>query len=266
MLGSVVTASIVMSALGSYYLLTMQWQEYGRTFVRVGVIAGVAAAAMMVYPTGDSQGRNVALDQPVTLAAMEGLFHNQAGAPLAILGQPDMETLSLDNPLIVPRMLSILTYRRWKAEVHGLADFPRDQWPDEVPLLYYAYHIMVGLGTIFAGMLALAAFLLWRGRLFDTPMMLWGLMLLAPFPYIANTAGWMTAELGRQPWVVYGLMRTAQAGSPQVAGGNVLFTLIGFAGMYAALGLLFLFLVYLEVQRGPGAIEGEAPEAADGAR
>jgi cytochrome d ubiquinol oxidase subunit I len=262
MLGSVVTASVVVSALGSYYLLTMRAEEFGRTFVRVGVIFGLAAAAMMIFPSGDSQGRNVALDQPVTLAAMEGLFHNEAGAPLAILGQPDMANLSLDNPLVVPRMLSFLTFRRWKAEVHGLTDFPRQQWPTNVPLLYYAYHIMVGLGTIFAGVLALAGFLLWRGRLFDTPLVLWALMLMAPFPYIANTAGWMTAELGRQPWVVYGLMRTATASSPQVVEGNALFTLIGFAGMYAALAVLFLFLIYLEVQRGPGAPGANAEDRA----
>jgi cytochrome d ubiquinol oxidase subunit I len=266
MFGSVVTASVVMSALGSFYLLTMKWREFGRTFVRVGVTAGLIAAALMIFPTGDSQGRNVAFHQPVTLAAMEGLFRNQSGAPLAILGQPDMANLSLDNPLTVPRALSFLTYRRWQAEVHGLTDFPRDQWPTNVPLLYYAYHIMVGLGTIFVGVLALAAFLLWRGRLFDTPLALWALMLMGPFPYIANTAGWMTAELGRQPWVVYGLMRTAAASSPQVAEGNALFTLIGFAGMYAALGILFLFLVYLEVQLGPGAPQADAAEAVAAAR
>jgi cytochrome bd ubiquinol oxidase subunit I len=266
MFGSTVTASVVMSALGSFYLLTLRARNFGRTFVRVGVIAGLVAAAMMIFPTGDSQGRNVALEQPATLAAMEGLFHNQSGAPLAILGQPDMANLTLDNPLVVPRMLSFLTYRHWKAEVHGLSDFPRQQWPTNVPLLYYAYHIMVGLGTIFVGVLGLAALLLWRGRLFDTPLMLWALMLMAPFPYIANTAGWMTAELGRQPWVVHGLMRTAAASSPQVVEGNALFTLIGFAGIYAALALLFLFLIYLEVQQGPDDSGADVAEAAAAAR
>jgi cytochrome bd ubiquinol oxidase subunit I len=268
MIASVVTASVVMGSLGSYYLLTLQFQEFGRRFVRLGVVAGLIAATLMIFPTGDSQGRNVAYYQPVTLAAMEGLFHNEAGAPLAILGQPDMTTLTLDNPLLVPRMLSFLTFRRWKAEVHGLTEFPREQWPDNIPLLYYAYHIMVGLGTIFVGVLALAGFLLWRGKLFETPLMLWGLMLLAPFPYIANTAGWMTAELGRQPWLVYGLMRTSAGSSPQVAAGNALFTLIGFAGMYTVLAILFLFLVYLEVQHGPdgGTPVVEASQTAAAAR
>src|SRR5208282_3020975 len=131
--------------------------------------------------------------------------------------------------------------------------FPEDRWPDNVPLLYFAYHIMAGLGTIFVAVLALAACMLWRGRLYDTPLLLWALMLAAPLPYIATTAGWVTAEVGRQPWLVYGLYRTAQGVSPQVGSGNVLFTLLGFCGLYLLLGLLFLFLVGLEIHHGPRA-------------
>ena len=263
MTATVITGSVVMAALGAFYLLMHQFEDFGRTFVRLGVIAGLIASLLMIFPTGDSQGRNVALYQPVTLAAMEGLFENQHGAPLAIIGQPDVEARKLDNPILVPDVLSFLTYRRWKAEVHGLLEFPQDQWPDNIPLLYYTYHIMVGLGTIFIGVFALAALLLYRGRLYDTPLMLWALMLMAPFPYIATTAGWMTAELGRQPWLVYGLMRTSAGSSPQVSAGNGLFTLLGFMGLYAVLAVLFLFLVYLEVQRGPGGdSEHQAVEAA----
>src|SRR5262249_10659051 len=138
-------------------------------------------------------------------------------------------------------------------------DFPEDQWPDNIPLLYYAYHIMVGLGTIFVATYALAGWMLYRRRLYQTPLMLWPLVLLAPFPYIATTARWMTAELARQPWLVYGLMRTAAGGSPLVSVGNGLFTLLGFMGLDAVLAVLFLFLIYLEVQRGPGG--DEAPLA-----
>ncbi len=251
MTASVVTASIVMAALGAFYLLAERDQDYGRTFIRIGVTAGLIASAILIFPTGDEQGRNVAHYQPVTLAAMEGLFKSEKGAPLAIIGQPDVQAEALDNPIFVPRALSFLTYRRWMAEVRGLDDFPRDTWPDNIPLLYYAYHIMVGLGTIFVAVLALAGFMLWRGQLYDTPLMLWALMLLAPFPYIATTAGWMTAELGRQPWLVYGLLRTAQGSSQAVSSGNATFTLIGFAGMYSVLAVLFLFLIYLEVESGP---------------
>jgi cytochrome d ubiquinol oxidase subunit I len=252
MIATVVTASVVMAALGAFYLLMHQFENFGRTFVRLGVIAGLIASLLMVFPTGDRQGVNVARYQPVTLAAMEGLFESRNGAALAIIGQPNVEARRLDNPIVVPDALSFLTYRHWKAEVHGLVDFPTDQWPDNIALVYYAYHIMVGLGTIFIGVYALAGLLLYWGRLYDTPLMLWALMLLAPFPYIATTAGWVTAELGRQPWVVYGLMRTAAGKSPLVTAASGLFTLLGFMGMYSALAVLFLFLVYLEVQRGPG--------------
>ena len=251
MSAAVVTGSVVMASLGSFYLLTHQHEDYGRSFVRLGVIAGALASVLMLYPTGDGQGRDVTFNQPVTLAAMEGLFTSERGAPLALVGQPDVAKKQLDNPLIIPDALSFLTYRRWKAEVKGLDAFPAEQWPDNVPLLYYSYHIMVGLGTIFAAVMALALWLLWRERLYQTPLMLWALMLLAPFPYIATTAGWMTAEIGRQPWLIYGLMRTDQGNSAAVSAGNALFTLIGFAGMYSMLSVLFLFLIYQEIQRGP---------------
>ena len=255
MSAAVVTGSTAMAALGAFYLLVHQFEEFGRIFVRLGVIAGLVASVLMIFPTGDQQGRNLANYQPVTLAAMEGLFSSERGAPLALIGQPNVEARTLDNPIIVPNMLSFLTHRRWKAEVQGLVDFPEDQWPDNIPLLYYAYHIMVGLGTIFVATYALTGWMLYRRRLYQTPLMLWALMLLAPFPYIATTAGWMTAELGRQPWLVYGLMRTAAGGSPLVSVGNGLFTLLGFMGLDAVLALLFLFLIYLEVQRGPSGAE-----------
>jgi cytochrome d ubiquinol oxidase subunit I len=251
MIGSVVTASFVMASIGAFYLLTRRNEDFGRTFVRLGVIAGTIGAILMVFPTGDGQGKNVAFSQPPTLAAMEGLFDTATGAPLAILGQPDVEQHRLDNPLTVPRALSFLTYRSWGAEVKGLNAFPPDRWPDNIPLLYYSYHIMVGLGTIFIAVMALAAFSLWRGKLFGQRPLLWVLMLMLPFPYIATTAGWVTAELGRQPWLIYGLMRTPAGVSPHVSAGNALFTLIGFMGLYTILAILFLFLVYREIEEGP---------------
>jgi cytochrome d ubiquinol oxidase subunit I len=252
MIGSVATGAFVMASVGAFYLLEGKHVEYGRTFLKVGVIAGLIAALLLPFPTGDGQGRNIARHQPVTLAAMEGLFETAEGASLAIVGQPDVDKKKLDNPLLIPRMLSFLTYQRWMAEVKGLDSFPPEQWPDNIPLLYYSYHIMVGLGTIFIAVMAVAAWKLWRGRLFESRRWLWIIMLMLPFPYIANTAGWITAEAGRQPWVIYGLMRTAGGASMQVSAGNVMFTLIGFMGMYTVLSILFLFLVRREIEHGPG--------------
>jgi cytochrome bd ubiquinol oxidase subunit I len=128
--------------------------------------------------------------------------------------------------------LSFLIYGTTKAEVQGLDQFPRDQWPTALPLLFYAYHIMAGLGTWFVLLMLVSAFLLWRGRLSTSRWVLWALLLSFPLPYIANTAGWMTAELGRQPWLIYGLMRTSEGFSDTVSASNGLFTLIGFMGLY----------------------------------
>ena len=251
MLGAVQTGCFVMAGVGAFYLLTHRDEAYGRIFVKGGVIVGVIAACLQLFPTGDTQGKMIAAKQPVTLAAMEGLFQSERGAPLAILGQPDVQRRRLDNPLQMPRMLSFLTYQNWSANIKGLADFPEELWPDRIEMLYYSYHIMVGLGTIFIAVLGIAALLLWRKKLFEARWMLWLIMLCVPLPYIANIAGWTTAELGRQPWLIYGLMRTAHGASPQVAAGNVWFTLIGFMGMYVVLSILWLFLVWREIELGP---------------
>ena len=256
MSGAVVTGSFAMAGLGAYYLLAKQHIDYGRLFVTLGVIMGLIASGIQLFPSGDLEGAQVTANQPVKLAAMEGLFETERGAGIVILGQPNTATGRLDNPIIVPNVLSVLTYRRWTAEVKGLNAFPADQRPDSVELLYYSYHIMVGLGTIFIAIMGLAVLLLlWRRRLFEWRWMHWVLFLATPFPFIANTAGWFTTELGRQPWIVYGLLHTAQGSSTNLSVGNILFTLIGFAGMYALMGLLYVVLIVYEALRGPGAEE-----------
>jgi len=252
MSGAVITAAFVMSAVGAYYLLEGIFIEQGRIFLRVGVIAGVIFSILQIFPTGDLHGRYMAQHQPVTTAAMEGLFKTETGAPIVILGQPDEEHRRIDNPLAVNKVLSFLIYGHTSAEVKGLNEFPKDVWPTNIPLLYYSYHIMAGLGTIFVAVMVVAVFLLWRKKLFASRWMLWILMLCLPFPYIANTAGWMTAEIGRQPWLVYNIMRTTEGYSKNVHAGNALFTLLGFMGLYTVLAILFLYLVHREILHGPG--------------
>lgn len=262
MSGAVLSATFVMAGLGAYYLLAQQQVEYGRMFVTIGIIIGLIASVFQLWPSGDLEGTQVTAYQPTKLAAMEGLFHTERGAGIVILGQPNPTTGILDNPIIVPNVLSFLTYRQWTAQVKGLDEFPADQRPDNVALLYYSYHIMVGLGTFFIAIMGLALLLLWRRKLFEQGWrwMLWVLFLAMPFPFIANTAGWFTAELGRQPWIVFGLLRTVQGTSPQVSAGNVLFTLLGFAGIYLLLGLLYVLLVVHEALQGPRPAEIETSQ------
>ena len=148
-------------------------------------------------------------------------------------------------------MLSFLAYGTFHSDVRGLDAFPPETWPTNIELLYYAFHVMAGLGTIFIAVMGLANLQRLRGRLETSRPLLWMLMLAFPFPFIANTAGWMTTELGRQPWLIYGLFRTQDGYSDVVSSGDVLFTLIGMAGLYFVLGLLYLYLVGREILHGP---------------
>jgi cytochrome bd ubiquinol oxidase subunit I len=261
MSGAVITGSLVVCAVGALYLLENKSVEHARVFLRVGVIAGCISCIAQVFPTGDLQGRYMAKHQPAAVAGMEGLFKSQPGAPIVLMGQPNEEKQTIDNPLAANGVLSFLIYGNFGAEVQGLDKIPRENWPEPLPLLYYAYHIMAGLGTYFVLLMVVSAFLLWRGKLFTTRWVLWPLMLSFPLPYIANTAGWMTAEIGRQPWVVYGLMRTEQGYSKYVSAGNGLFTLLGFMGMYTVLSILFIVLVYRIISNGPEIPAGaQAPQ------
>jgi cytochrome d ubiquinol oxidase subunit I len=182
---------------------------------------------------------------------MEGKFVGGPGAGVAVIGQPNVATRQLDNPIEMPGALSFLAYGHFGSYVHGLDEYPASAWPDNIELLYYAFHLMITLGTIFILLMAYANFEYWRGRLESNTWLLWILMLAFPFPYIANTLGWMTAELGRQPWLVYGLFHTRDGYSKVVSGGDTVFTLIGFVGLYFVFGLLFLYLVGREIAHGP---------------
>jgi cytochrome d ubiquinol oxidase subunit I len=251
MTGAVITGAFVIAAVGAFYLLEGRNNEFGRIFLKVGVISGLIASIVIIFPTGDLHGKYVARHQPAAIAGMEGVFHTEAGAALVLMGQLNPETGQIDNPIVINDVLSFLIYGTTKAEVTGLDRIPQDQWPTALPLLYYSYHIMAGLGTWFMALMVVAAFLLWRGKLFKSRGVLWALLLSFPLPYIANTAGWMTAELGRQPWLIYGLMRTSAGYSQTVLAGNGLFTLLGFMGLYTLLGLLFTILMYREISQGP---------------
>jgi cytochrome d ubiquinol oxidase subunit I len=251
MTGAAITGSFVMAGLGAFYLLRGTHVTSARRFLSVAVVTGLVASCLAAAPTGDWQAKIVYDHQAPTFAAMEGHFHTEDSASLVFIGQPNMETLQLDNPIRVPGLLSFLTHHRWNIAVKGLSEFPREQWPQFVPLVYYSYHIMAGLGTVFIALMVLAAFFLWRRTLFTKRWLLWALMLASPFPFIANTLGWVTAEAGRQPWIIYGILRTAQGSSENVSSGNVGFTLLGFMGLYALLILIYFALLLKLVGHGP---------------
>lgn len=255
--GSIVTGSMVMAGVGAYYLLSKRDEDFGRLSVRVGVIGGLLFSLTSLFPTGSFHAERVSRLQPAKTAAIEGLFETQRGAPMAIIGMPDTDAKRLLDPILIPDALSYLMYGTASAPVTGLNDIPPDEQPP-VELVYYAYHIMVGLGTIFIALFVLSALALWRGTLFTSKALLWALMLAMPFPYIANEAGWVVAEVGRQPWVVYGLLRTTAATSTNVSGGMTIFTLLGFMGLYLLVGALYTLVFLRIVHQGPNAATTEA--------
>lgn len=258
MTAAAVTGSFVVAAVGAYYALSEVHIEDARVFMRTGVLTGLVASIVILFPSGDMHGKMMARYQPAALASMEGKFETGDKAELAIIGQPDVVNRRLNNPILVPYALSYLAYGSFGAQVKGMNDFPQDELPDNIELLYFAYHIMVGLGTLQILVMLAAAFMLLRKTLYLTRPMLWILMLSFPFPYIATTMGWMTAELGRQPWLIYGLFRTRHGASPTVSAGEVTFSSLGFMGLYLVMGVLFLYLVGKQIGNGPTPVSREA--------
>ncbi|MDB5068064.1 MAG: cytochrome bd ubiquinol oxidase, subunit [Chloroflexi bacterium] len=248
--GAFLAGSMLMASIGAFYLLRGRHTGFGRLSVLIGLTLGTVFSITQIFPTGDMNARNVVHYQPVKQAAYEGLFRSQADAPIAIIGMPSTEQHRLLDPIEVPGLLSFLSYGEAQKTVPGLDRFPTDSWPP-VQVTYYAYHIMVGLGTIFLALLGLGVLLAWRRRLFGSPWYLWLLMLALPFPYIANEAGWVVTEVGRQPWLVWGLMPTSRGTSPTVEAGETIFTLLGFAGIYSVLIAGVVFLLGRQIVLGP---------------
>jgi cytochrome d ubiquinol oxidase subunit I len=259
MSGAAISGAFLLAAGGAFYTLLGRHLEFARICLRVGVVGALVFSLLQIYPTGDRHARQVARYQPSSFAAAEGLFRTQKGAPLVIIGNPDTKRRTLDSSIEMPRFLSFLTSRRWDTPVRGLNDIPVNRWPSSVPLVYYAYHIMVGLGTILLLIALAGVVMLRRGRLFTARPMLWALMLAFPFTYIANLAGWTVAETGRQPWVVWNLQRTSAGASPEnsVPAGTGIFTLLGFTGLYILIGLLYVLLQARLIARGPAEVEAD---------
>ena len=250
-MAALVTGAFAVAAVGAFYTLRKHHRAQAKLYLQAGTRVALVASVLVAFPTGDQQAKMVGKHQPVTLAAMEGKFQGGSVAGVALIGQPNVAARRLDNPIEFPGALSFLAYGHFGSYVHGLEEFPQSAWPDNVELLYYSFHLMITLGTLFIVLMGYANFQNWRGRLHSGSWLLWVLMLAFPFPYIANILGWMTAELGRQPWLIYGLFHTHDGYSKVVSGGNVVFTLIGFVGLYFVLGVVFLCLVGREIVHGP---------------
>jgi cytochrome d ubiquinol oxidase subunit I len=242
-LGSWVTAAVFVGSLSAYYLLRGNHQEFARRSLRLALLFGLASIAAEVV-VGDAHTRQVARTQPEKFAAIEVLHRTQAGAPLAVVGQPLPEVL-------LPKLLSFMTYFDFDARVTGLDAFaPEDRPP--VTATAMSFHAMLWLGLGLGVVLGLGGFLWWRGRLFVSRRYLKVLCYCLPIPFVVNEVGWVTAEIGRQPWSVYHLLRTQDALSRSVPAAQVAASLVMFVVTYIGLLGLTLYLVRKKVLEGPG--------------
>jgi len=226
--------------------------EGPRKTIRLSLLLGLAASAALLFPTGHFHARQVARTQPEKFAAMEGLFEGRARAAAVVFGIPSDDPPRLRFRVEIPGALSLMVHDRLDGFVPGLEDLRRAGRPlPPFALTFASFHAMVGLGMAFIGITALGVFLLWRGRFFGARGYLRLLPWVIPLPLVACELGWVAAEVGRQPWVVYGLLRTAEAHSPNVPAGEVLFSILGFGLIYLLLGAVYVFLLVRKVRRGP---------------
>jgi cytochrome d ubiquinol oxidase subunit I len=245
---SFVTGSFVVAGVSALHLWRRQHVEASRTAFSMAMWM-----ALVLTPTqiliGDLHGRNTLVHQPTKLAAIEGLWETTRGAPMTVFAWPDMEQERNRYALEVPHVASLYLTHSWNGEVQGLKAVPRADRP-YVPIVFFAFRIMAGIGVVLLATAATGAILRWRGRLYDTYWFLRLAMMTSPLGFIAVLAGWTTTETGRQPWVVYGQLRTADAASP-VPAEAVAATLAAFFAIYLILMLVFLWAAARVVIRGP---------------
>jgi len=250
LIGCYILAAFFVMSVSAYYLLRRRHVDFAKTSFRqaltMGTIMSLAAAIQ-----GDFQAKKVAQTQPAKLAAMEANFHTgDGGTPFYLFGLPDEKQQRVKAGIAVPNLLSWLVHGDTTKPVKGLDQFPRDEWPP-VAMTFYSFHLMIWLGILFIVMTLVAMFYRWRGTLFEQRWLLWAFVFAVPLPYLANQLGWVAAEVGRQPWAVYGLLRTSDAISKAVVAHQVLGSIIMFTLIYALLFAAFLYVLNDKIQHGP---------------
>ena len=247
--GAFLAGAFLVLSVHAYYILKGRYVEISKMAFKIAlVVATVVSFTQLV--SGHSSADGVAVNQPAKLAAMEGHYEKSAPADLYLLGWVDNETQQVTG-LSVPGGLSFLVHQDFNAPVTGLDAFPKEDQPSQVNAVFQFYHIMISIGMFLIALSFYACFLWWKGKLFDTKWLLWIFSFSVLLPQIANQAGWFAAEMGRQPWIVYGHLRTSEGFSQEVSANQILFSLILFLVIYALLFVLFLYSLNKKIKHGP---------------
>ncbi len=247
---ALIAGAFMVAGVSAYLILKNKETELAKRSMKIAVYFGLIVSLLELFPFGHESGREVAKYQPAKFAAIQGLYTSQTGAPLAVFAIPVMPPPELKAKIEIPGLLSWLAFGDLNAKVQGINDFP----PNDLPPLFItfvSYHNMVVLGMLFILLMMIATYLLKKNKLWDTKILLKMFVWAIPLPVIACELGWIAAEVGRQPWIVYNVMRTSDAVSRNVPAGDVLFSIILFAFVYLLIGSLYLYLLVKEIKHGP---------------
>lgn len=248
-IGAWLAGAFMVISVSSYYLLKKRHFEFAKQSLKIGLIVAMIALVLQGL-TGDYSAKVVAEYQPAKMAAFEGIYQTQSGASLSLFGIPNTKNETVDYQIGIPKMLSLLTYHDPEATIVGLDQFPKKDWPN-VPVVFQSYHLMILMWFLML-LFSIVAILSWKkDRLFNTPWMLRGLVFSVLFPQIANQVGWIVAEMGRYPWIVYNLLRISDGLSKSVVASQVLSSIIMFGFVYTLLFILFIYLLNEKFKHGP---------------
>lgn len=262
LLGALILGAFFVMSISAFYILKKRHEDMAKKAFGVGLHFGAIASVLMLV-SGHGNANMVADHQPAKLAAFEGHFRSEEGpTALYVIGWPDEEAEEVRYGIAIPSLLSFLVHDDFETPIPGLDRFPEEERPPVV-IPFLTYHVMIGLGMFFIGLTLLSLVLHWRNQLFDKRWLMWIFVFAVFGPYIANQAGWVAAEVGRQPWVVYGLLRTSDAVSRTVPGEQVLGSIVLFSFIYLALGALWVLVMHEKIKHGPDepeAVVGEMPK------
>jgi cytochrome bd ubiquinol oxidase subunit I len=250
--GALIAGSFFILGLSAFFLLRNEHLDFAKKSFSTSLVIG-CIASILIVPLGHYHGIQVAQTQPAKLAAFEGIWETQTDAPLLIFGIPNREKERTDFDFGIKGLLSMAVGGTRDTVIKGLKDYPKEDWP---PILFSfgSFHLMVGLGFYFVAFTSLGLLLWWRKKLYDNRLYLWLALLSLPLPIVANELGWMAAEIGRQPWVVYGLLRTENAVSKVVPAEQILASIVLFSLVYALLFATWIFLLRKKLLNGPQAM------------
>lgn len=248
-LGALLSGAFLVLSVHAYYLVKNRYVEISKKAFKIALLVATIFSLSQLF-TGHRSADGVSKNQPAKLAAFEGHFEKSAPADMYIMGYVNKEKQKVHG-IKIPGGLSFLIDYNFNAPVKGLNAFPKQDRPPQVNAVFQFYHLMVMIGMTLIALTLFASFLWWRGKLFDKRWLLVVFIFATLLPQIANQVGWFAAEMGRQPWVVYGLLRTSDALSKSVQAHQVLFSLILFAVIYLLLFVLFVYLLDKKIKQGP---------------